>query len=229
MAEAVAAAGVAVAAVAAVAEPTPAAIACWTEDQRALWDRLRAFDIDAEGSVSTADASAPADPSELAGAPPSLPFRARLARENGWRAGYAARVVEEYRRFLFLAAVSGHPVTPSEAVDQAWHLHLCYTRAYWDGLCGDVLGFRLHHGPTRGGRAEAARYDAQYRATLSSYANCFGALPPAEIWPPAERRFGRDLRWRRVWSADAWVLPKRRLLLVLALGVAMGLVGAFAR
>jgi hypothetical protein len=57
-------------------------------------------------------------------------FAARLARENGWRPAQAARVIEEYRRFCFLAVTAGHPVTPSDAVDQAWHLHLTYTRDY---------------------------------------------------------------------------------------------------
>ncbi len=209
-----------------------AAVDCPSKDQRDLWDRLRAFDIDADDGGGDASAAAAggalSTPREPKAAPPSFPFRARLARENGWRPSYAARVVEEYRRFLYLAAVSGHSVTPSEAVDQAWHLHLCYTRSYWDRLCRDVLGFRLHHGPTRGGRAEAAHYDAQYRATLASYQRVFGAPPPDEIWPPTNRRFGRDLRWRRVWTADAWVLPKRPLLVTLAVGIALGLIGVLA-
>ncbi len=42
---------------------------------------------------------------------------------------------DEYRRFAFLAATAGHPVTPSDAVDQAWHLHLTYSRDYWDRFC----------------------------------------------------------------------------------------------
>ncbi|MEK6230809.1 MAG: hypothetical protein N2A42_03075 [Luteolibacter sp.] len=33
----------------------------------------------------------------------------------------------EYKRFVALAMLAGHPVTPSEEVDQAWHLHLVYT------------------------------------------------------------------------------------------------------
>ena len=56
----------------------------------------------------------------------ALPFAARLARENGWSDAHAARVMEEYRRFCFLATTAGHEVTPSDAVDQAWHLHLTY-------------------------------------------------------------------------------------------------------
>ncbi len=60
----------------------------------------------------------------------ALPFTTRLGRENGWSPAAAERVVAEYRRFCFLAIAAGHPVTPSDAVDQAWHLHLTYTRDY---------------------------------------------------------------------------------------------------
>ena len=59
----------------------------------------------------------------------------RLASENGWSREYAVRVMQEYRRFAFLAVAAGHPVSPSDAVDQAWHLHLVYTRSYWDEFC----------------------------------------------------------------------------------------------
>ena len=138
----------------------------------------------------------------------ALSFVARLARENGWSVGYAERVIGEYRRFILLAVASGHPVTPSEQVDQAWHLHLVYTRSYWDELCGALLRRPLHHGPTKGGRDEGERFDAQYRATLASYARLFDDDAPADIWPPAAVRFGPELRWRRVWTDRCWVIAK---------------------
>src|SRR5688572_29636615 len=93
--------------------------------QQALWQNLRGFAFDPPGATFT--------------------FTQRLARENGWSDDYARRVVEEYRRFLFLASAAGHPVSPSEDVDQAWHLHLTYSRSYWEDLCGKVLGQALHH------------------------------------------------------------------------------------
>jgi uncharacterized protein (TIGR04222 family) len=141
-----------------------------------------------------------------------LTFTGRLARENGWTIGHAVRVVTEYRRFVFLAMTAGHAVTPSEDVDQAWHLHLAYTRDYWQTFCRDVLREPLHHGPTRGGASEAGRYDHQYRQTLAAYAAAFDAPPPADIWPTPEQRFGADLAWRRVNVARHWVVPKPRWL-----------------
>ena len=44
------------------------------------------------------------------------------AEENGWNRSFARRAAEEYRRFLFLAQVAGHPVSPSDEVDQVWHV-----------------------------------------------------------------------------------------------------------
>jgi hypothetical protein len=157
-----------------------------------LWDRVRAFDIDGE--------------------PRALSFAARLARENGWAAGYAARVVVEYKRFALLAATGAEPVTPSDQVDQAWHLHLTYTRSYWDRFCA-VLGVPLHHEPTKGGPAEGAKFDEQYRATLARYRAVFGADPPADIWPPAAVRFGDDLHFVRVNTRRYRVFPRLRTLL----------------
>ena len=118
------------------------------------------------------------------------------------------RVVAEYRRLLYLVTVAGGEITPSDEVDQAWHLHLTYTRAYWHDLCRDLLGFELHHNPTRGGAAELSRFENQYRDTLALYARVFGEKPPADIWPPAERRFEAVGDFVRVDLGRAWLLPK---------------------
>jgi hypothetical protein len=137
-------------------------------------------------------------------------FSQRLARENGWTAERAARVILEYKRFLFLAAAAGHPVTPSDAVDQAWHLHLTYTESYWHRLCGEILGRPLHHGPTRGGAAERDKFHDWYARTLESYRAFFASEPPRDLWPPPAARFGRQ-RWVRVDTRRHWVIPKPRL------------------
>ncbi len=136
-----------------------------------------------------------------------LSFTNRLASENGWTSAYAARVNSEYRRLLYLAATLDHPVTPSDEVDQAWHLHLAYSRHYWDILCGEILGQALHHGPTAGGAVEDNRYRDQYQRTLDAYHRAFGYPPPADIWPDAKRRFG--VRYRRIATGRHWMVPKQ--------------------
>lgn len=123
-------------------------------------------------------------------------FERRLATENGWTEAFAERVSAEYRRFLMLVASDEALLTPSDAVDQAWHLHMVYTRDYWHGLCRDILGRELHHEPTEGGAEQRERYRARYADTLERYRKTFGTTPPADIWPDPSIRFAG--RFQRV-------------------------------
>ncbi|MBO9712918.1 MAG: hypothetical protein J7495_08385 [Sphingomonas sp.] len=138
----------------------------------------------------------------------ALSFAQRLARENGWTQAHAERVILEYKKFCFLAATEGREVTPSDAVDQAWHLHLTYTRDYWERFCPRVLGCKLHHGPTAGGADERNRHFAQYAETLRCYERQFGS-PPADIWPEARHLLVEAPRARRVHPREMLILPRR--------------------
>jgi len=151
----------------------------------------------------------------------SLSFVARLARENGWEVVHAQRVIFEYKRFCFLALVAGHVVTPSDAVDQAWHLHLTYTSDYWERFCPTVLGQPLHHGPTEGGERALHRHFEQYVQTLKSYEHVFGESAPADLWPGAARRLLADARARRVHPGDVVILSKATIWSTLVLILAM--------
>ena len=166
-----------------------------------LWSRLRQFQFDEPGTA--------------------LPFSRRLARENSWGQRHTIRVIQEYRRFLFLAMTAGHPVTPSVDVDQAWHLHLTYTRSYWDELCPKVLCGPLHHQPTKGGNKEGAKFQDWYARTLQSYQAAFGVAPPADIWPAPAVRLAAESRIRQVSSRTHWVIRKPA---VGAVGIVVGVI-----
>ena len=155
----------------------------------------------------------------------SLTFAARLARENRWSLADAENVIEEYRRFCYLAMTAGHEVTPSDAVDQAWHLHLTYSRDYWEVFCPRVLGKPLHHGPTSGGPVEAGRYYRQYCDTLVAYEHTFDEPPPLAVWPSAAKRFKVASRGVRVNLSDAIVLSRR---VALAVGLLVAIAGWLA-
>ncbi len=155
----------------------------------------------------------------------SLTFAARLARENRWSLSHAERVIGEYKRFCYLAVTAGHQVTPSDAVDQAWHLHLTYSRDYWTIFCPEVLSCDLHHGPTKGGAAERARFYQQYAETLAAYEAAFGETPPGDIWPSAHRRFAVDPGDVRINFSDGIMLPRR---VALALGLVVLVAGWLA-
>ncbi|MEZ0483833.1 glycine-rich domain-containing protein [Fibrella aquatica] len=156
-------------------------------DEAALWTKLSTFSID--------------------GPDTRLTFAARLARENGWNRVYTQRVLEEYRKFLFLCCVTPTGVTPSDAVDQAWHLHLTYTKSYWIDLCRHTLGHDIHHNPTQGGVSEGEKFDGMYSHTHDLYEHYFGATPPADIWPENEQRF-TDIDFERVNRRTNWVMRK---------------------
>ena len=118
-----------------------------------------------------------------------MPFSERLGRENGWTPEFTDAVIDEYRRFVYLMCIAKQELTPSDEVDQAWHLHLAYSRNYWDEFCAKVLRRPLHHGPTSGGADEDQRYASNYERTLQLYETVFSQPPPATIWPPASIRF----------------------------------------
>jgi uncharacterized protein (TIGR04222 family) len=150
-----------------------------THEQTALWHRIRDFNFDAENASQT--------------------YSKRLARERGWTPVYTGRVIDEYRKFAFLAVAAGHGVSPSKAVDEAWHLHLLYTRNYWEHFCPLALGRLLHHQPSNGNTEEDMKFQNWYEQTLASYEQFFGEKPPADIWPtgPAPKR-KRWLPWLAV-------------------------------
>ena len=160
-------------------------------EQAELYQSIQAFSLDA--------------------ADVNLPLSQRLARENCWTLEYAQRVIEEYKKFVFLAVVADHPVSPSEQVDQVWHLHLLYTHSYWEEFCPQVLKMPLHHSPTQGGSRERRKYHELYNKTLKSYEQFFQQSPPVDIWPPSHIRFGRDSHFVRVNTQSNWILPKPQL------------------
>ena len=139
-----------------------------------LWSTLESFELD--------------DLTRGAEGRPARTFADRLAEEQGWTAEFAGRVVREYKRFVYLAATGARPVTPSLIVDECWHLHLTYTRSYWERLCGQVLSRPIHHDPGRGGADEDARFSGQYARTLDVYREVFDESPPLDIWPDGRRK-----------------------------------------
>jgi uncharacterized protein (TIGR04222 family) len=164
----------------------------WTPQAQARWQRIADHRFE--------DADAPLD------------FCAKLAREQGWSRTEARAAIEEYRRFCFLAAIGAGDMVPSIAVDEVWHLHLTYTRDYWDEFCPRALGFPFHHDPGGLRHGDSVHYRLRYAETLAEYERWFGS-PPARWWPGTAERFRAPSRFRRVDRERAWVVPKPRLAL----------------
>jgi len=114
----------------------------------------------------------------------------KLRAEQAWSLEQAREALEEYRRFCLLAATG--PAIPSQEVDQVWHLHLSFTRDYWQRFCPEALGCDLHHEP---GPANALMRE-RYAETLARYAETFGP-PPLAWWPGTRQRFAARQAPRR--------------------------------
>lgn len=160
----------------------------FTTEEQQLWERIAAHPFE--------------NPSV------DLDFTGRLARTMGWSLETARAGIKEYRRFCFLAAHASEPMTPSEEIDEIWHLHLTYSRDYWEVWCKQVLGRTLHHDPTVGGASEQSRFRAQYAETLALYETYFGP-PDAQFWPGLHDRFRP--RYRVIDSDRTLTLPRPTL------------------
>ena len=158
-----------------------------TNEQALLWAKIQAFELDDSEN--------------------SLTFTDRLARENGWSLELSLRTIREYKKFIFLICISNEPITPSDQVDQVWHLHLLYTQSYWMEFCRDTLGKQIHHGPTKGGKKETSKYTDWYEKTLHLYETIFHQLPPKDIWPDKQTRF-EHIHYELVNKHTHWIIKK---------------------
>lgn len=158
-----------------------------TVDENILWKKISTFNLDDESS--------------------SFKFSTRLARENGWTLSYSKAVIEEYKKFIFLCCIHKTGTTPSDQVDQVWHLHLTYTKSYWIDLCRNTLSKEIHHNPAKGGQKEGEKFDDYYTETIKLYKDKFKAEPPKNIWPDNDTRFS-DINFQRVNLKKNWVIRR---------------------
>jgi hypothetical protein len=148
-------------------------------NKRDLWLRLRAYHFDHIVAPHLwnriTEAFGGSDASTKA-------FADKIARKLHWNGRFAARAINEYKKFIYLGSVSNFTVTPSKTIDQVWHEHLLFTKAYRD-FCSDVLGFSFDHNPELIPiTSETGIFNAQYLDTLELYKTEFGIDPPDDIW-----------------------------------------------
>lgn len=98
----------------------------------------------------------------------------RVMKENLWRRDFTLRVVEEYKKFLYLASITS--VAPSFEIDQVWHAHILFSRDY--EKTEELLGKRVHHQPNPAGKSGKN----EYINSLHLYLDTFGYNPPKDIW-----------------------------------------------
>ncbi len=124
-----------------------------------------------------------------------LTYAIKLAFENDWDFNFTQKVINEYKKFLYLCASTNDPHSPSPFVDKAWHLHLSYTKSYWEDMCKGIIGRLLHHEPSRGKEGENEYHDRMYLETLALYEKVYGENPPADIWPPSMEYYRKSKKF----------------------------------
>jgi hypothetical protein len=109
-------------------------------------------------------------------------FAHKLAIKLGWKADFAQRAVLEYKRFVYLGVVSDFVVTPSDIIDQVWHQHILFSKAY-RSFCTDIIEYDFDHTPELiASGNQTGTFSAQYFDTLELYRKEFGVDAPATIW-----------------------------------------------
>ncbi len=132
-------------------------------------------------------------------------FASKIARKLGWKSNFALKAIIEYKKFVYLATVSDFQVTPSKIIDQVWHEHLLFTKAYRD-FCNEVIQYDFDHHPELiPMKDQTGVFNAQYLDTLRLYRTEFGIEPPDNIW--SVPKFNQEMV-----SADQYESKKKKIL-----------------
>lgn len=109
-------------------------------------------------------------------------FADKLSRKLGWSNQFARRAIAEYKKFVYLGVTGDFTVTPSKVIDQVWHQHQLFNRAYRE-FCSAVLGRHFDHYPELvPNDNQTGVFQAQYLETLDLYRREFNMEPPEDIW-----------------------------------------------
>lgn len=147
-----------------------------------LWKRIQEFSLDAPGV--------------------NFPFSKKLAKEESWSLDFARKAIEEYKKFVYLCCILPNGASPSKVVDKVWHMHLIYTRNYWEEFCPDILKKNLHHHPSNGGIAEKEKHQNWFEDTLAAYRKVFQQEAPEEIWKTPGKK-SKVLTWIKKMASFA--------------------------
>mmetsp|Transcript_10629 Transcript_10629/g.12098 ORF Transcript_10629/g.12098 Transcript_10629/m.12098 type:complete len:453 (-) Transcript_10629:480-1838(-) len=122
----------------------------------------------------------------------SLVFPARfldnLMMEQLLDANTANKWLLEYRKYLVLAHLTDNMISPSEQVDQVWHLHMTYTQHY-KATYQTLIERDFKHSPSSGGSSEGKKFEKIYEDTLDFYKQVFMTDAPPDVWETTQQRF----------------------------------------
>lgn len=82
-------------------------------------------------------------------------------------------IIDDYKKFMYIAASSDESCTPSKLVDIIWHEHILFTRDYINHWCGKVLKKVIHHDP--GTPDEQPKFKSAYEKTQAKIKKTYGS------------------------------------------------------
>lgn len=106
-------------------------------------------------------------------------FSTRLENEQCWTVNFSAAAILEYKKFMYLAAISDVMVSPSSIVDCVWHQHLLFSKSY-EEFCS-ILGKRIQHIPSTHQQVDFEKFRLAKEKTTILYREHFGEQP-TEFW-----------------------------------------------
>lgn len=106
-------------------------------------------------------------------------FSVRLAHENKWTLYFTKQAIIEYKKFMYLAAISEQMVSPSPIVDVVWHQHLIYTKSYNE--FAKILNKKIEHIPSTHNSDLQYKFVQAKAHTKKVYKENFGEQPK-EFW-----------------------------------------------
>lgn len=90
-----------------------------------------------------------------------------------WQLKDAEHCCQLYKNFLFLQKKHGSmPLVPTREIDEFWHNHILYTKAYFKD-CEQIFGHYLHHEPASPIEDTGQLLD-QFKLTKQLYLEEFG-------------------------------------------------------
>ena len=95
----------------------------------------------------------------------------------------ATELLQELGKFYVLKIIEKdydhNKLSPSEEVDELWHLHLLFPKKYYQ-FCARFARNWIDHSPDA---KYDGNHDRRYSNTIKKYRSTFNADPPYSMWP----------------------------------------------
>lgn len=146
-------------------------------------------------------------------------YTKKLAQRAKWTTPFTNEVIEEYKKFLFLAATEKCILVPPPPVDLAWKMHIEYFPLSWKNICSQILGIKLKRAnpPKENDDDPPFPRTVYYNQTLKIYSRVFHTWPSATLWPTSEEWFKTNITLPLKRNSRPVILKLKNLIIIFIL------------